>query len=322
MSPPRSVLVVRLSALGDVIHTIPAVLALRNALPDARLTWAIEPAYAELVEIVARPDAVVRTPMKRWRRSPLELLSGMPATVRQLREAARGGVAIDFQGLMKSALIARVSGASVRYSFDRESIRERAALLLSNRAVAVDRNAHVVEWNLALAAAAAPSITTVPAVDFLPFAVAGDEILRRLGGTVVFVPGAGQARKQWPVSRFRELAERIGKRVVAVFGPGEEALARSIAEGGVAELAPKTGLRELARVLHDAELVVGGDTGPLHLAAALGAPVVGLYGPTDPRRNGPFGQLPRVVSSFETTRSMDSITVDDVLRKVREVLGS
>ena len=130
-------------------------------------------------------------------------------------------------------------------------------------------------------------------------------------------PGAGRADKQWPVEHFRELARRIGKEALVVWGPGE----RSLAEAVGAELAPPTTLRELARLLRNARLVIAGDTGPLHLAAALQTPVVGLYGPTSPARNGPYGQLANCVETFTTNRSMTSIDVDAVMRKMKEVLS-
>ncbi|HEY4640923.1 MAG TPA: glycosyltransferase family 9 protein, partial [Thermoanaerobaculia bacterium] len=156
----------------------------------------------------------------------------------------------------------------------------------------------------------APAIARVPEVDFAPFADDPRARLARFADRIVLLPGAGKSGKQWPVERFAELATRLGSDALVVWGPGEEALARRIG----AEVAPATNFRELAFVLSRARLVIGADTGPLHLAAALGVPLVGLYGPTDPARNGPYGQLNRVISTFATTKSMDGIAVDDVLR--------
>ena len=150
----------------------------------------------------------------------------------------------------------------------------------------------------------------MPGVDFAPFAQDASGGLARFADRVVLLPGAGKPGKQWPVERFAELAKRIGSDALVVWGPGEEALARAIG----AEVAPATNFRELAFVLKHARLVIGADTGPLHLAAALGTPLIGLYGPTDPARNGPYGQLERVVSTFTRSKSMDDIAVDDVLR--------
>jgi len=302
---PSSLLVVRLSAFGDVIHTIPAVAALRDALPQIEIAWAVEPAYAELVELVAGVKAI-RVSLKKW----------SPARIREAVKSVRGyDDAIDFQGLIKSALIARVSGACRRYGFARDVIREKPAAWFVNRPVAIERSTHVVDWNLALARALAPAIAGLPSVDFSPFADDPSGKLGAFANRIVFLPGAGRPEKQWPAERFAELARRLGGDVLVACGPGEEPIGRAIG----AELAPPTTFRELAFLLRGARLVVGGDTGPLHLAAALGVPVAGLYGPTDPARNGPYGQLGSVVESFSTTKSMESISVDDVLGLVLKI---
>jgi heptosyltransferase I len=295
---PSSLLVVRLSALGDVIHTIPAVVALRD---HYAIDWAVEAPYRELVEIVARVHAIPVS-LKRW----------SPSQIRVAWRAVRGhDVAIDFQGLIKSALLARASGARERYGFAAEFIRETPASWLVNRRVPIDSTTHVVEWNLQLARALEPSVQ-MPRVDFSAFAST-----TRSERRIVLIPGAGRSGKQWPVQRFRELAAYIQKDALVVWGPGERALAEAVG----AELAPPTNLRELARLLRDARLVIGGDTGPVHLAAALGTRVVGLYGPTNPKRNGPYGQIENCVETFTTSRSMTDITVDQVMHKMDEVLG-
>lgn len=282
---------VRLSALGDVIHTIPAVVALRERFDVA---WVVESPYRELVEIVAGVPAIPVS-LKRW----------SLRKIREAREAVRGfDTAIDFQGLVKSALLARASGARHRIGFAKEFIREKPAAWLMNHCRHIDPSRHVVEWNTQLA-----GVERVPEVDFGGFPASGN---RQLATGIVLLPGAGKPEKQWPY--FAELVKKID--ALAVWGPGEEELARATG----ARMAPRTNLRELARLLRDAQLVIGGDTGPLHLAAALGTPVIGLYGPTNPARNGPYGQLGNVVESFSTTKSMRSIGVEDVMRKIDQVL--
>lgn len=305
-----SLLVVRLSALGDIIHTIPAVVALRDsgwpafagrpaeAGPPHAIDWVVESPYRELVEIVARVNA-----------KPVSLKRWSLANIAAARRAVRGhDIAIDFQGLLKSALLARASGARERYGFAPPFIREKPAAWFINRHVDIDPSAHVVEWNLQLARALQPGLQ-MPDVDFRAFAaVGGGEARKR----VVLVPGAGRPEKQWPVERFRELARRIGQDALVVWGPSERAVAEQVG----AELAPATNLRQLARVLADAQVVVAADTGPLHLAAALGTRVIGLYGPTNPARNGPYGQIANCVSTFATSKSMMDIEVDDVMKKL------
>ncbi|MBK5258320.1 MAG: lipopolysaccharide heptosyltransferase I [Thermoanaerobaculia bacterium] len=308
-------LVFRLSALGDVIHTIPAVVALREI---AEVSWVVEAAYAELVEVVAGVSAIpVR--MKRWGRSPFALRGEMSAA----RRAMRGfDVAIDFQGLMKSAALARLSGAPLRFGFDRDAVRERPALWFTNRHVPVDRSQHVIDWNRQMAAAVVGATGVIPSrardeANWDAFAGDREGKLAPLTQRIVLLPGAGKAEKRWPVSRFREIVARFPGRTLAVWGPGERELAGAI--GG--EVAPPTSLRELAFLLKHAKVVVGGDTGPLHLAAAVGPRVVGIYGPTDPVRNGPYGQIASSVSHYHSTGSVESVTADEVILKIREVLG-
>jgi len=293
-------LVIRLSALGDVIHTIPAVVALRER--GENVSWVVESPYRELVELVAGVPAIPVS-LKKWGRAPLQHRGEMFAARSAMRGFER---AIDFQGLAKSAGLAWLSGAPSRTGFDWGAIREKPALLFTNRHVAVDPSRHVVEQNLQLAGA--PS---APAVDFSPFAASGP----RFDGAIVLLPGAGRLNKQWPVERFRELATRLGERALTVWGPGEEELAKAIA----CRMAPRTNLRELAAILQSAALVIGGDTGPLHLAAALGTKVIGLYGPTSEKRNGPYGQVENAISTFATARSMDAISVADVLAAIAKL---
>ncbi|HVS33016.1 MAG TPA: lipopolysaccharide heptosyltransferase I [Thermoanaerobaculia bacterium] len=305
----KRVLILRLSALGDVIHTIPAVVALKQAMPDADFSWVVESPYAELVGIVAGVRAVpVR--LKRWSRKPFAFRADMRGAARAIRGC---DVSVDFQGLMKSAGIGWLSRAPERYGFAPEAIRERGAVAFTNRRIPVDQSRHVIEWNLQLAEAVAP-IRPVD-VDWTAFPDDPSGRLARLGDRVVLLPGAGKPHKQWPADRFRDLAARHRDRALVVWGPGERGLAEEIG----AEVAPETNLRELAWLLRHASVVVGADTGPLHLAAALGTRVVGLYGPTDPRRNGPYGQLDRVVSDYGGKRSMASIGVDAVARRVAEL---
>ncbi|MDQ6800789.1 MAG: glycosyltransferase family 9 protein [Acidobacteriota bacterium] len=251
------------------------------------MEWVVRPAYQQLVEIVAGVRAI------------------SPSWKNLRRDHDR---AIDFQGLIKSAVLARISGARERFGFARDFIREKPASWFVNRPVNIDPASHVVEWNLQLARALAPDVT-MPNVDFSPLAA---DAPRGFEGRIILIPSAGRPEKEWPVDRFKELAKRIGSKALVIWGPGERERAAQIG----AELAPATNLRELARVLRDASLVIGGDTGPLHLAAALGTRVIGLYGPTNPKRNGPYGQIENCVETFTTTQSMNDISIDNVLRKL------
>lgn len=305
--PRPRLLVVRLSALGDVIHTLPAVALLRRHFD---IDWVVESAYRELVERVGQVRAIPVS-LKRWSLS----------RIRAAWSETRGhGTAVDFQGLIKSALVVRFSGARVRYGFTSELVREKPAAWLTNRHVAIDPRQHVVHWNLALARAAVPADRGDRATERDPFASLAFSPFLDLRvaepGAVVLLPGAGRPEKLWPVERFRAVAADAGKRALAVWGPGEEERARAIG----CRVAPPTTLRELAGVLSRAALVIGGDTGPLHLAAAIGTPVIGLYAPTDPRRNGPYGQLDHCVSTYSSSRTMDAIGAEEVTGRMRALL--
>ena len=281
----KRLLVIRLSAFGDVIHTIPAVVALRKFYD---LDWVVRAAYRELVEIVAG----VRT-----------------ISWKEVR--GHHNVVVDFQGLIKSALLARISGAKERYGFARPFIREKPAAWFMNHHVPIDPSTHVIEWNLQLARGLESNLE-MPRVDFTPFAASDPRGFER---RIVLIPGAGKAEKHWPIERFRQLAAQIGSKALVVWGPGERPLAEAVG----AEVAPPTNFRELARILRDASVVIGSDTGPLHLAAALGTRVIGLYGPTNPARNGPYGQIANCIETFTTTKSMNDIAVNSVVRKLEEL---
>jgi lipopolysaccharide heptosyltransferase I len=322
-----SILVLRLSALGDVIHAMPAVVALRDALPHARIGWVVESPCRELVEDVAPVDRVFAISTKKWRkewsaRATREEIFEFRA---QLRAFAREGTSIDFQGLMKSSLLGFFSGASTRYGFASDAVREKPSVLFTNRCVPIDRARHVIEWNMQLARAAGARMTEPPALDFSrferePAALAG--IAAR--PPVIISPATGRPEKNWSVENFVEVARGLkedGHRVVTVWGPGEQDLAARIAEESATELAPTTTLRELAFILKRARAMLAGDTGPLHLAAALGTPVVGIYGPTDPARNGPWGQIQRCVESWTTTRDIRSVQARSVLETLRETFA-
>lgn len=305
------VLVLRLSALGDVIHTIPAVAGLR----DRKVQWVVEAPYRELVEIVAGVEAIpVR--YRKWGKSLLASRHDIGGAVRAMRGA---DVSIDFQGLVKSATLGVLAGAKTRIGFDRHAIREKPALLFTNRKVHVDTTKHVIEQNIELVLSGVTGSKPVerraesPA---LQMETGNWQLFPQNPGNldacinkIVLLPGAGKANKLWPVERFRELARHVGSDALAVWGPGE----RELAEATGARVAPPTNLRELAFILQQARGVIGGDTGPLHLAAALGTKVIGLYGPTDPRRNGPYGQLDHCIDRFRTTKWMESITVEEVM---------
>lgn len=297
------VLVVRLGSLGDVIHTLPAVAALRRALPDARIDWLVDAPHQEIVGLVPVIDARVvleaRT-VKAWVHAASAL-------------RARGyDAAIDFQGLFKSAILARASGAKRVMGFSIWHLRERGARAFYTHTAAAGREGqHVIRKNLALAALLAPSIDpNAPDLEFPLAAVPSGpaaELKRVLAGEryAVLNPGAAWPNKRWPAERFGEVASflraRHGLRSLVTWGPGEKMLAESAvaASEGAALMAGPLQLLDLVALLRDASLMVSGDTGPTHIAGALGVPIVSPFGPTSAARNGPWHPDDIVITKFD-----------------------
>ncbi len=293
-----SVLLIRLGALGDVVHAMPVVSALTAAWPDVRVGWAVQAAYAGLV---ARVKGVATVHAVRGR---VDL-----AAIREMRRASYD-VCLDLQGLMKSAAYARASGARRILGFSRDLAREPLAALAYGETGGVPGR-HVVEQNLSLLQRLGVAPDRVPsiAIDVPPSdtvassrALLGDPAAR----FVLVNPGAAWPNKRWQPERFARLADDVFRthrlRTLVAWGPGEASLAAAVARAstdGAAVMAPEAGILDLLALAQAAEVVVAGDTGPLHLAAAAGARVVGLYGPTPPERNGPWHADDLVVSRHE-----------------------
>jgi lipopolysaccharide heptosyltransferase I len=310
------ILIVRLSAMGDVIHTLPAVRALRDAFPDAMIGWLIEERWAELLcaagaarrgaRSAARPlvDWVHTVDLKSWRRSVFTVTTAQQiARVWNDVRTAGYDVAVDLQGAIRSAVLARWSGAPVVYGASEP--RESAASLWYTRQAAAGGR-HVIEQYLSIAEMVAQrTLQTLP-VEFPRDPAAEERIDQRLrqdglGDFAILNPGAGWGAKRWPAERYGEVAKALaadGVRSVLNYGPGEEHLAREAeaASTGAAR-AMQCSITELIALTRRAKLSVGGDTGPLHLAAALRVPVVAIFGPTDPERNGPYGTRSIVLRS-------------------------
>jgi heptosyltransferase-1 len=325
-------LLVRLSSLGDVIHALPAASALRDTFPNARIDWIIDPRWKRLLE--GNPDLTEVIPHKG--KSP----AGIASSIRKLRDS-RYTCAIDFQGLYKSALLAFLSGAPRRVGFQSSYAREGLVSALYTDRLN-PRGAHKVEHNLTLAAGAGAKIGR-PRFPLTIRAPEEDVVTRelherRVDDFYVLNPGGGWVSKCWPAERYgqlhRRLANRHGWRGIVTIGPGEEHLAREVIQAAHMRtpLVIPLPIGPLMALLQRAKLVISADTGPLHLASALGTPVVGLFGPTDPARNGPFSAADISVRnpqfSITTYRrgasyspAMLSITVDQVMDAVEQRMG-
>lgn len=332
----RRILVVRLGSLGDIVHTFPAVAALRESFPDAQIVWVTHPRWTFLIESSGFASEIWATESR-----DLDSVRKVIARVRQLRWDA----SIDYQGLWKSALLPFLGSVKRRIGFSSKTIREFGVpILYTDRVEPV--TTHIADQNGELSRQAG-SRNIAAAVHLQIPEKATTEVcssLRRAGidRYIVLSPGGGWRAKCWPAERFGALAQRIhsemGLRCVVNTGPGEEDLAAAVRQAS-ADAEPffyDAALGPLMALLRNAQCVVGGDTGPLHLAIALGAPAVALYGPTDPARNGPYHCSHDAANTFgedivlrapggstshkrhdQTADSMLAIGVEAVLEAVR-----
>ncbi|MDQ2974506.1 MAG: lipopolysaccharide heptosyltransferase I [Acidobacteriota bacterium] len=295
------ILVVKLGSIGDIVHTLPAVAAIRKAMPHAEISWVVERRSAEILRDNPLLDRLIEVDTKALRRGLMsgETLRAPRQQLRRLRASAFD-LALDFQGLLKSATIARLSGAHRIFGFSRDGLREPASRMLLSKSIPISKNSHVIRKNLTLVGGALgipfpedagdlefPIATSAAhkaeARDAAPFDAAPFAILN---------PGGGWPTKLWSAERFGRLADELWSHYslhsLITYGPGESELAETVlrsSQSGKARgvnLSLK-GFYELAK---GAQVYVGGDTGPTHLAIAAGAPVVGLFGPTEWWRNG------------------------------------
>ncbi|WP_321477781.1 glycosyltransferase family 9 protein [uncultured Paludibaculum sp.] len=296
--PQRLILVVRLGAMGDILHALPAAAALKRSFPDCRLSWAVHPKWRELLESGGLADDLVLIDRRR--------LSSLTAAVKALRKVEFDTV-VDFQGLIQSALVARTARSRGVYGFVKEQVRERlAASLYTTRVTA--KTTHVVEKNLDLAAAAGARDRTV----VFPLPAGRPESDLPDGPFVLAAPFAGWASKQWPLEHYAVLARRLlselGLPLVLNGAPWQAETLRGV-EMAKTHISSISGLIDATR---RATAVVGVDSGPMHLAAALEKSGVALFGPTDPDRNGPYGKslsvirIPGAVTSYQRRKEIDA----------------
>jgi len=316
MPIPESILFIRLSAIGDVIHTIPCLRAVRSAFPKARIGWLVEELSAPYLQGHSDLDALYVIPKKHWRKHPLQTwLNGeKPRFYRNLR-AEKWDVAIDFQGLTKSGWPAWLSGAKTRIGYGDKDGRELNKLFTNQRVVPPTSAKHVIQRNLSLLK---PLGIESPSVEWT-FPDWSAERARlepffqdiKADRFIALYPGAGWETKRWPVEHFARLAQLLaepdsassGIPQVLVWGiESEKTLCKEIVnQAGLdprcLRMAPPTDLRELGALLEKSAVAVGGDTGPIHLAAALNCGVVGIYGGSDAVRNGAWGKQHGVMVS-------------------------
>jgi heptosyltransferase-1 len=311
------ILAVRLGAMGDVIHALPAVASLKSSFTGSRVAWVVEPRWAVLLAGNPYVDEIVELNRRKW--------SSVREAWRRLR-ALGFDWAVDFQGLIKSALVAKASGARRICGYDRSGVRESAAVWFYTEAHPVEAK-HVVDRHLELAARCGAAVRE----NVFPLPEGTMEGKLPEGEFVLASPFAGWPSKEWPLERYGDLARilrrRFGLALVLNGHPAVEAALRRV-DDAVPHVSSISGLIGATR---RACAVVGVDSGPLHLAAALGKPGVAIYGPTDPLRNGPYGGTIRVlragdaVTSYkrreETDASMMAITPEAVAVELEQCLS-
>jgi heptosyltransferase-1 len=323
-------IVVRLGSLGDIVHTLPAVAGLRESLPAAEIVWLTHPRWVELVSSSGLATKI-------WPVDSRDLAS-VRQVIRKLR-ARQWDAALDYQGLWKSAFLPFFGGVPKRIGFSSATIREFGVPILYTDSVKC-RTTHIADQNgeLSLRAGAKRPVGRVvlQVADADASRVRADLAKEGLNRYVVLSPGGGWRSKCWPAERFGALCQQIRREMdlpcVINYGPGEESLAREVraASGNAKPICYDGEMNTLQALLRDAQCIVGGDTGPLHLAVALGTPAVALFGPTDPVRNGPYppGEIvlrsPVAVTSYDRSNSTDpsllEISVDSVFAAVKQRL--
>jgi len=327
MSEPRF-LVVRLGSLGDIVHTFPAVATLRASFPHAEVVWLTHPRWTELV-------AASNLASEIW---PVDSrdLANVRAILAKIR-AHSFDAAIDYQGLWKSALLPFLGQVRKRIGFSSATVRELGVPILYTDRVKV-KTIHIADQNteLSLRAGAAQPVANVQleVKESDRQRVCGDLKAAGIESYIVLSPGGGWRAKCWPAERFGALCQKIREhfnlRCVINYGPGEESLANAVKSfsGNAQPIIYDGELGPLMALLQGAQCIVGGDTGPLHLAIALGTKAVAIYGPTNPARNGPYPPQPVVLRDPEaqttheresqTSPSLLKISVDQVLSAVHQ----
>jgi lipopolysaccharide heptosyltransferase I len=341
------ILIVKLGSIGDIVHTLPAMAAIRKALPDAEISWVVERGAAEILRDNPVLDRLIEVDTKALRRGLMsgETLRAPRQQLRRLRASAFD-LALDFQGLLKSATIARLSGARRVYGFARDALREPASRFLLSNSIPIPKNRHVIRKNIDLVSGAL-GISISEDVSELEFPIlakaeheseADAAVALTDGRYAILNPGGGWPTKLWSVDRFGRLADELwshyGLHSLVTHGPGEAELAEQVlqaSQSGKAR-AVSLSLKGFYQLAKRAQVYVGGDTGPTHIAMAAGAPVVGLFGPTEWWRNGSLREADICVERVDINCRTDchrracskwicmDIEVDRVLQAVNERL--
>jgi lipopolysaccharide heptosyltransferase I len=297
-----NILIVRLGSLGDIIHAIPAAAAIRRVHPHATIHWLVDVRHEELLELVESINTRVAVNTSD--------AGSIFRTVRRLRER-HFDIAIDLQGLLKSAVLARLSRAGRVIGFPAPLLREKAAGLFYTETEGDLAARHVIDKNLSILKALGIRVPDVefPLVDRKSEIVSAARSGLGIGSGDRFAlinPGAAWPNKRWPPVYYAEVARALAKRYhlrsLVLWGPGEREIGQRVVDAseGTAALSPPTSIADLVSLTKAAAVMISGDTGPLHVAGAVGTPLVGIFGPTDPNRNGPWADEDFSASRFQS----------------------
>ena len=343
--PQKKFLLIKVSSLGDVVHALPALATLRANHPSATIAWLVEEPYKDLLYKNPDLDEIIVIRTRQWRKNwSLKTLGEIRDTIVLLRQR-KFDVALDLQGLIKTGLIAFLSGAALRLGLNRKNCREPLNALFANKKASfMGQGSHVVDIYLNLIQLAGG---TEPAPKPRPLEVPEETTAKMdvffrenpdlpAKPIAVINPGAGFPTKLWKLDRFAKLADRIvreqGLHILLAWGPGEKPMAEQIADSMTEKswIAPKTSIRESIALFRRTALMISCDSGPLHLCAGMGIPTVSIFGPTDPGRNGPYGPNHQVVykqqpcsfcwkktCAIETHDCMEQVEVDEVFQAVK-----
>ena len=293
------VLIVKLGSIGDIVHALPAVAEIRRQIPDAKISWVVEKRSAEILRGNRTLDRLIEVETKglRTNGSTETVLRNLRGQLAELRKN-KFDVAIDLQGLIKSALVAKLSGAKKRWGFAGRALREPASRIFITDSVRIPRQTHIIRKNLllvetALGLAESNGRSEFPIDVSLGDIVEAESIVERVGPRFAILnPAGGWVTKLWDARKFGQLADRLWNELrlpsVIVSGPNEDQLSQAaFASAGIGKiLSTKPSLKGFFELAKHAAVYVGGDTGPTHLAIAAGAPLVGIFGPTEWWRNG------------------------------------
>lgn len=324
MDDIKKALIIKPSSLGDVIHGLPFLYALKKRFPACEVHWVIAKGLHGLLEghpLISRLWIIDKDNWKKIHRMR-ETAGELGELFRKLRREKYDAV-IDLQGLLRSGVIAMATGSKVRIGF--KEAREGSGLFYTHK-VAGGKGVHAVDRNLMVASFLGCDISEVK------FPLSINDVELPFARYAVLVPGARWETKRWPPERFGELASLLPMESVVVGGKGDEDIASRVvanSKGKAVSLVGKTGLKELAGVIKGAAFVVSNDSGPMHIAAALGVPVFAIFGPTSPALTGPYGNAHLIIKAdvecapcFKRkcghVRCLESITVKEVYGAIKD----